>query len=64
MGRTCIFGPSSTTRAISAARRIGAPSSKPPARPTVQAFIFSFSDSCAGTRRGERSLCVCASALT
>jgi hypothetical protein len=50
IGRTCKFGPSSTTRAISAARRSGAPSSKPPARPTVQAFILSFS-SCGGTRR-------------
>ena len=42
IGSTCKFGPSSTTRAISAARRRGAPSIKPPARPTVQALIFSF----------------------
>ena len=59
--RTCKFGPSSTMRAISAARRRGAPSSKPPARPTVQAFIFSFS-TCGNTRptTGALPLAVCA----
>jgi len=41
IGRTSMFAPSSTTRAISAARRKGAPSIRPAARPTVQAFTFS-----------------------
>ena len=42
IGRMCIFGPSSTTRAISAARRIGAPSASR-READRQAFIFSFS---------------------
>src|SRR6266513_1763326 len=33
-----MFPPSFTTRAISVAKRIGAPSRRPPARPIVQAF--------------------------
>src|ERR1700730_5856009 len=41
MGRTCISPPSFTARAISVAKRIGAPSSRPPARPMLQALIRS-----------------------
>src|SRR4051794_15874367 len=44
-----MFGPSSATRAISAASRIGAPSSRPPARPTVQALTRA---RCSTSRRG------------
>jgi len=35
------LSPSSVTRAMSDANRIGAPSNSPPASPTVQALIFS-----------------------
>jgi hypothetical protein len=42
---------------------MGAPSSRPPARPTVQAFVFSFCTPDDETVRGVRTLCVCASTL-
>src|SRR3954462_2395437 len=50
MGSTCMFAPSSATRAISAASRIGAPSSRPPARPTVHALTRA---RCSTSRRGD-----------
>src|SRR5437660_8127579 len=61
MGRTCRLGPSSTTRDISAASLSGAPSIRPAARPTVQAFIFSCCCSKLGVRRGAAN-CSCAAA--
>src|SRR6266851_4676339 len=38
IGRTCTAPPSFTTRAISVAKRMGAPSRRPPARPIVPAL--------------------------
>src|SRR5262245_16591561 len=38
IGRTCMTPPSFTTRAMSVASRMGAPSRRPPAKPTVQAL--------------------------
>jgi hypothetical protein len=38
MGRTCTAPPSFTTRAISVAKWIGAPSRRPPAKPIVEAL--------------------------
>ena len=63
MGRTRKLDSSSTMRAISAPRRRGAPSSNPAARPTVQAFIFSFCTSDDEMADGVRTLCFCASTL-
>src|SRR5882762_5821562 len=56
-GRTCVTPPSFSIREISVAKRMGAPSSRPPARPMVEALTRSLISASLDEERLE-TLCV------